>query len=96
MRQQLDLFSQPAPPSEEVQLRHLWRSLPEADRQAIAQHVEAADFTAGYFGSLEPDWAAVLTGDALCSRLADARRLEPDTSPEALLQQVLNAAKQQS
>jgi hypothetical protein len=83
------------PPSPEAQLRNLWRTLPDDDRQAVARHLEAADFAEGYFAGLDADWAAVLTGDALTRRLEDARRLQPDLEPATLLQTILSAAKQQ-
>jgi hypothetical protein len=84
---------QPQQPSDEAQLRNRWRSLPEAEREAVARWVEAQDLAPGYLGGLDPDWGRVLVGDALCSRMADARRLEPETTPEAFLMQVLHQAK---
>jgi hypothetical protein len=96
MKEQLDLFATSAPqPSDAAQLRNLWRSLPDDDRQAVAQHLESADFAPGYFRDLEADWAAVLTGDALVRRLEDARRLQPEIAPATLLADILSAAKQQ-
>ena len=94
MKEQLDLFDAPQPSPEAV-LRNAWRSLPDDDRQAVARHLEAADFAEGYFQDLEPDWASVLVGDALTRRLEDARRLQPDLEPATLLQTILSAAKQQ-
>ena len=93
MKEQLDLFSSPPPPSPEAQLRNLWRTLPDDDRQAVARHLEASDYAPDYFSGLDPDWAAVLTGDALCRRLEDARRLQPEMAPATLLQEILSAAK---
>jgi hypothetical protein len=96
MKEQLDLFSTSTPqPSDEAQLRNLWRTLPDIDRQAVAQHLETTDFAPGYFRDLEADWAAVLTGDALVRRLEDARRLQPEIAPATLLADILSAAKQQ-
>lgn len=96
MKEQLDLFASNTPqPSDAAQLRNLWRTLPDADRQAVAQHLEAADFAPGYFRDLEADWAAVLTGDALVRRLEDARRLQPEIAPATLLEEILSVAKKQ-
>lgn len=96
MKEQLDLFaSNPPQPSDEAQLRNLWRTLPDIDRQAVAQHLETTDFAPGYFRDLEADWAAVLTGDALVRRLEDARRLQPEIAPATLLEEILSVAKKQ-
>lgn len=83
-----------AAPSEEALLRRCWRTLPEGDRAAVARWVEATDYRPGYFDALDaPDWAAVRVGDALVARLADARLVQPDLTPEAFMVLVLQKAR---
>lgn len=81
--------------SPEVTLRRAFRELPGAQREALAAKVEAEDFgLSGYFAArnFSDDYRAVLVGHSLAKRYADAVRLQPDLSPDALLQQMLGTA----
>jgi hypothetical protein len=75
-------------------LRQAFRELPGSQRQAIAAQIEAQDFGfPGYLGKYPPDYAAVLVGDALARRLADAQRLQPDVTVGDLIAQMVAAAQ---
>jgi hypothetical protein len=77
----------------DAQLRQAFRELPGSQRQAIAAAIEAQDFGfPGYLGKYPPDYQAVLIGDALARRLADAQRLQPDVTVADLLAQMIAAA----
>jgi hypothetical protein len=96
MQQQLSLPIAPPAPSDDAMLRRAWRSLPDGEREAVARWVEASDYQPGYLAALDsPDWRSVLVGDSLVNRLGDARRLQPDLTPEAFMAEVLRAAQGQ-
>lgn len=79
----------------EVRLRRAFRELPGAQREALAAKVEAEDYgMRSYFSArgLSADYVSVLVGHSLAKRYADAVRLQPDLSPDALLQAMLNQA----
>jgi hypothetical protein len=92
MEQRLSITPEAATLPPEVAARRAFRELPGPDRDRLAALVEQQDYgMVGYFDgrNLPDDYRAFLVGSALAKRLQDARRLQPDLSPDALVRAML-------
>lgn len=79
----------------EIRLRRQFKNLPGDQREALVAQIEQQDYgQAGWLSKYQPDYQNVLIGDALARRFADLRRLQPDVTPDDLLQQMVAAAGQ--
>jgi len=73
----------------DARLRRAFRELPGSVREALESKVQREDFgMSDYFDGrgFDLDYRAVLVGSALARRFQDAQRLQPDLTPEGMLQ----------
>jgi hypothetical protein len=88
------ITTDPAMPVE-IRLRQAFRNLPGDQREALVAQIEQQDFGfPGYLGKYQEAYALTLVSDALTRRFADLKRLQPDVTPDDLLQQMVAAAGQ--